>query len=261
MLTFRSCLLAMLLGSLCWFEFGQDYSATEFGQIARDQTDPRPPRRILIIGNSRTSHNDMPGMLRHIADSAGASQKYEILLIAPDGSSFESLSQDWRVQREVVRPWDDVVFQGESRGQSSENQATNFMSHGLSLLQSVHPRSGQSELIVNWAYDRSLYTNDESRADHYQKIQKDHLELARRSNALPVNVGNLWEYLRQSQPEIALTEDGNHPTVAASYFVALCLYEALSGSDAARVSWAPERLSSITASNIRNVVSLHRNEI
>jgi hypothetical protein len=251
----------LLLTGLCWFQFGQDHSARELWRIVIDQTDPRPPRHILIIGNSRTSRHDMSGMLRHIADSAGSPQKYEILLIAPDGSSFESLSQDWRVQREIARPWDDAMFQGESRGQSSEELAASFMTHGSSLMQSVHPRSGHPELIVNWAYDRRLYDSDEDRAGHYQRMQKDHMELARQADALPVNVGRLWEDLRQSQPDLALTEDGNHPTVAASYFVALCLYEALSGSDVSRVSWAPRSLSAETASEIRNVANQHRNEL
>jgi hypothetical protein len=267
----RALFLAVILAGSCWFEFAQDHSANELWQIARDQSDPRPARRILMLGNSRLYGNDMPGMLRHIADSARAPEKYEVTMIAPGGASFQSLSDDWRVEREVGQPWDDAVFQGESRGQSSTEQAANFMAAGANLIGSVHPRHARPLLIVNWAYDRALYTDadnrsdssavDQGRADHYRMIQQAHDELARRTGAHAVNVGKVWEYLHANLPGVPLTTDGNHPTVAASYFVALCLYSDLSGGNVAAVQWAPDSLSPDNAAQIRELVDRYRADL
>lgn len=268
---FRTLTLALLLTGSCWFEFAQDHSVGELAQIARDQSDPRPARRILMLGNSRMSGNDLPGMVRRIADSAHAPEKYEVLMIAPGGASFQSLSDDWRVEREVGQPWDDAVFQGESRGQSSTEQAANFMATGTNLIGSVHPRHPHPLLIINWAYDRALYTGadnpaeakavDQGRADHYRMIQLAHAELARRTDARAVNVGQVWEYLHATMPGVALTSDGNHPTVAASYFVALCLYTGLSGGAVGAVQWAPDGMPADEAAQIRSLVDRYRADL
>jgi hypothetical protein len=44
-----------------------------------------------------------------------------------------------------------------------------------------------------------------------------------------VHVSKIWEKVRNDHPEIRLTEDGNHPTVAGSYLVALAVYASISG--------------------------------
>ncbi len=263
--------LAVILAGASLFEFGQDRSVDELVQVMRDWSDPRPVRSILMVGNSRTSENDLPMMLRRIADSAHAPEKYQVLLLAPNGSSFQSLSSDWRVAREIGKPWDDAVFQGESRGQSSIEQAAGFMASGTNLLQAAHPRRTPPLLIVNWAYDRSEYDGagdpalakevDDGRAQHIRAIQGAHAELARRTGAHAVNVGKVWEILHAGLPAVPLTSDGNHPTPAASYFVALCLYHAMSGRDVAAVSWAPGGVPAETAAQIRHLVDQYRSAL
>jgi len=257
----RAIALALVLAGSSWFEFAQDRSLGELRQIVADQSDPRPARQILLIGNSRTYANNMPDMLRHIADSAGVPQKYQTLMIAYGGASFESLWNDWRVKREVARIWDDTIVQGESRGQSDPGQAASFMENGTRLIEELHPRAAHPSLIVNWAYDRSEYGNDEGRAVHYHEIQDAHVDLARRTGAHAINVGEVWENLHADLPGVPLTIDGNHPTVAASYFVALCLYADLSGSSVARVQWAPDRVSPDDAAEIRRLVDQYRSEL
>lgn len=263
MIALRILTLILALCVPFWFEFYQDHSLGELGQILSDRSDPRPARRILIIGNRRTSDNDMPAMMRAIADSASAPQKYEMLLIAPEGASFESLSDNWRVEREVAQTWDDVVFQGESRGQSSSWQDANFLASGTDLIEASRPDRAHAWLIVNWAYDPSAYAQSArhpggSRADHVHRMQNAHAEIARRTGARLINVGKLWENLRATVPDVALTTDTNRPTVAASYFVALCLYAKLSGTDVARVKWAPRDLADATARRIRTFVDQNR---
>jgi hypothetical protein len=261
MAALRIIALIALLAGFGWYDLGQDRSSGEIAQLVRDHGDPRHPRRILLVGNSRTSGHDMPGMLRRIADSAGDSEKYQTLTLAPNGSSFETLANDWRVEREIGGAWDDAIVQGESRGQSDPYQADSFMANGAHLLKALHPRRGPPLLIVNWLYDRSAYTSDIQRKQHYSSVQDAHAALTRETGAKSVNIGGAWEQLHTALPTEPLTEDGNHPTIAASYFVALCLYETLSGKNVDTVRWAPEGVSSEVAARIRHFVSQHRSEL
>ncbi len=255
--------VALLLLGLLWIALFQDRSPREAWALIGDRMDSRPARNILIVGNSRTSANDMPGMLRHIADSAHDPRKYALTVVAPDGASFESLSKDASVRQEMAKSWDEVIVQGESRGQSTPELAGSFMANGRALLKAAHPKDGKPRLIVNWAYDTSLYDKDDAdgRADHYGMIQAAHLNLANQTNADRINVGRVWEDLRQKMPELALTVDGNHPSQVGSYFVALCLYADLSGHDVRDADWVPDGIAPEIANKVRAIVSQDRSAL
>ena len=267
MKTLRITVLTLLVGFLGWFNFAQVHSVPELLQITRDLLDPRPARHILILGNSRTYFNDMPVMLRFIADSAGAPQKYEIHEVTPSGSSLEILSGDPLVKKAIGRPWDDAILQAASREQLTPEGEQSFQTYGAHLIQALHVKNGPPHVIVNWAYDPAEYpsnqwhSSEEIRSHYYGLIQDAHAELARTTGARLVNVGKVWEVLRINLPRVPLTLDGNHPTPAASYFVALSLYADLSGEDVDKVHWQPDNIPPDVAARVREVVSQHRAEL
>lgn len=255
--------VTFLVLGLLWIAAFQDSTPEQAWALIADRMDARPAREILVIGNSRTSFNNMPSMLRHIADSAHSPQKFELFIVAPNGASFASLLSDPDLQQQAGKSWDDVIVQGESRGQSTRELSTSFISNGKKLLGQVHVRSGQPRLLVNWAYDPGLYERDDpsGRAEHYEMIQSAHLTLAKDAHAHLVNVGRVWEDMRQKMPNLVLTSDGNHPTPVASYFVALCLYADLSGQDVINAQWTPDGIDAETARRIRDIVSQDRSEL
>lgn len=263
----RITLMTALLSALVWLNFLQPYHVAELWQIGSDWNDPRPARRIIILGNSRTGYNEMPRMLRHIADSAASPEKYQILTITPGGASFESLWGNRSVKQALGAQWDDAILQGESRGQSTPENAASFDRYGDLLLKALHPDNEPPSLIVNWIYDRSLfsddanYSRDEARDYFYQQMQAAHTRMAERTGAQPINIGKVWEYLHAHIPDVPLTADGNHPTAAASYFLALCLYSSLSHQNVAMVRWAPDSLSTDTAARIRKIVDEYREDL
>ena len=55
----------------------------------RDHFDTRPVHAVLIIGNSRTYYHDMPSMLRRMADSDHARERYDIVMRAVPGGTLE----------------------------------------------------------------------------------------------------------------------------------------------------------------------------
>jgi hypothetical protein len=251
-------LLTSLLVAVLWFQFGQARTSLQLYQRAVDMFDPRPAHNILILGNSRTFYHDMPSMIRHMADSAHSPVKYEIEVQALGGASFESLWGETRTQDLLSRRWDDAILQGESRGQASVALKESFLTYGTKLINAVHLTSGAPRLVVNWDYGRELFDDGDpdgsGRAAYYDAIQEDTKLLSERTAAHLVNVGRLWASIRTAHPEIGLTEDGNHPSLAGSYMFALMLYADLSHQDAGNVTYVPPTLDVTAATIIRRAV-------
>lgn len=251
----RALALALILAGLLWFNIAQDSSAAAFAQRTYDLIDPRPARSILIIGNSRTYFNDMPGMLRRIADSAGSPTKFQLETNNKPGFTLEMHWADERTKRLLGAGWDDIILQGASAELSDEQAAQNFLAHGRKLVGIAKVNSGRPRLVVNWAYDPSLYQGDSgNRIRHLGKIKSGHAELASETDMSRVNLAGLWESVRQSHPSIRLTTDGNHPTLAGSYLYALALYAHLSMGPVAHVTYAPDQLNPKDAEALRSAV-------
>lgn len=255
---FRVPVLALALAFFLWFNFGQDSSAAAFAQRSYDSVDGRPARSILIVGNSRTYYNGMPSMLREIADSAGSPTKFQIESSAKPGASFESLWSDERTRRLLQSGWDDVILQGESRGQSSEELEASFLSYGAKLAGIARAGGGRPRLVVNWAYDPILYQGDEeARAAHLADIKESHARLGNEAGMQLVRVAGLWESVRHSHPSIKLTTDGNHPTLAGSYLFALALYAHLANGPVGGVTYVPDGLDQAEAKALRSAVDAY----
>lgn len=249
--------LVVCLATLSWFQFAQDRSFEELEQRFKDHFDKRPAREILLLGNSRTFFNHMPRMLREIADSAGSPQKLEIAQQAPPGASLEILWNDEYTHSLLQHTWDDVIVQAESRAFSGESYTKSFMTYGQKLLSAIKLHSGKPRLVVNWSYEPTT-ANPFSSADwqYYQReIDNGHQRLAETAGARLIELGDLWAEVHHTHPEIVMTVDGNHPTLAGSYLFALLLYKEVSGQSVARVTFVPPGLSENTAVVLRNLVA------
>ncbi|MDQ0324580.1 hypothetical protein J2R99_000429 [Rhodopseudomonas julia] len=249
--------LVLAIVAVSWFQFFQPLGFDELSQRLEDRFDDRPAREILLLGNSRTYANHMPRMLRQIADSADSPEKYQIRQQTPPGASLEILWNDTYAQSLLEHVWDDAIVQAESRAFSSEAQTTSFMTYGGKLLRAIKVKEGSPGLVVNWAYDPTeAYLFSEADRDYYQRqIDMGHRRLARLSGAHLIWLDDVWNEVRRQHPDIAMTRDGNHPTLAASYLYALVLYRSLSGGDIARVTFVPDGLSSETAAIMSSAVA------
>lgn len=250
-------LLASLVG-LSWFQFVQISSAASIAQRALDLADARPARSILILGNSRTFYNDMPGMLRQIADSAGSHAKFQIESYSRPGYALKDHWSDRRTQRLLGSQWDEIIIQGESSAQSAHETAELFKTYGARLAPLARPRSGQPTLVVAWPYDPSLYADFPAyrRAEHLRFLRSVHADLARTADLKRVHLDGLWESVRRTHPEIKLTSDGNHPTVEGTYLYALAMYRHLSKSSVLAVNFVPDGVSPAEADALRRAVEL-----
>jgi hypothetical protein len=222
----------------------------------RDRFDSRPVHAVLILGNSRTYYHDMPAMLRRMADSDHARERYDIVTRTQPGGTLEWSLKDPTTQQLLKEPWREVIIQAESNAQSRDYAEQLFFDFGRRLISEVEYNGAKPVLIVNWVYGEELFSSDTPgmRSWLYDKIQNDYADLSRQTGAQLVNVGRVWEFVRAAASDLPLYEDGNHPTVQGSYLSALMLYAYVSGRDGSEVTYVPKDMSAEQAATIKRVV-------
>jgi hypothetical protein len=252
--------LALILAVMLWFNFGQQSSAAALLQRSADLLDDRPARSILIVGNSRTFFNDMPAMLREIADAAGSPAKFQVESSAYPAATFKTHWSKVRTRQLLANGWDDVILQPESGAQLWQRGNEEFLEFGPKLAGEATLRQGRPLLVVGWPYDSKEYEGDDyaeagfGRADHLALIREMHAKLAANANLGRINVAGPWEIVRLSRPSIKLTTDGNHPTIAGTYLYALAVYAKLTNGPVAGVTYVPDGLGADDARAIREAV-------
>lgn len=253
-------LVGALAAVILWYCAFQDNSAATLMQRATDVLDGRPARTILIVGNSRTYRNDMPGMLREIADSAGSPTKFQIESSSYPGATFKTHWDIKRTRRLLDDGWDDIVLQAESSAQACRSCNDDFLNFGPKLASVTRLRQGRPRLVVGWPYDEGAYDDPDyvevgfGRTEHLALIKEMHAKLASDASLGRINVAGPWEAVRLSHPSIKLTTDGNHPSLAGTYLYALATYAQLSDGSVANVTYVPDGLSADDAKAIRDAV-------
>ncbi|HEY5457997.1 MAG TPA: hypothetical protein VIJ81_00830 [Sphingomicrobium sp.] len=255
----RILLLALVLAAPLWFMVAQDGSAAALSQRTVDLLDSRPARSILIVGNSRTYYNDMPAMIREIADSAGSPAKFQIETSARPGYYFKHHWAFGRTRHLLAAGWDDIILQGASAEQWNDEIQGDFFTYGAKLAAIARVNNGRPRLVVNWAYDPAEYQGDAEgyRELHLERIKAAHARLASEANLARINLAGLWESVRHSHPSIRLTSDGNHPTMAGSYLYALAIYANLANDRVANVAYVPDGLNPDDAKALREAVDAY----
>jgi hypothetical protein len=252
----RVSALLLAAGGLAWFSFGQDSSASALIRRTMDLADDRPVRSILIVGNSRTYTNDMAAMLRDIADSAESPAKWQIETSAKPAFSLENHWFDHRTRRLLAAGHDEVLIQGESGAEYSQQQGESYRTYGAKLAGAARLDSGRATLLVNWPSERSVFSDDPDydRAVHLDYLRSINARLAEDAELDRINLAGLWESVRRSDPSIKLTSDGNHPTVAGTYLYALAVYRHFSGGEVGKVAYAPTEIDPTQAAALRRAV-------
>jgi hypothetical protein len=253
----RIPLLIAALIALVWFTPAISTPLALATQSVTDRFDSRPARDILFIGNSRTYYHDMPYMVRKMADSAHAPEKYKIVMHAPPGLTLKDHWNARSVHELLARRWQYVVIQAQSSEHATEAEDNDFHVYGAKLIAEARASGSMPVLYVGWRYeDSSAYDWDgpDGRTTYYDVIQRSHRQLAGATNTRAVNVGKAWEMLLAERPSFSLYEDGNHPTIYGSYLAALMFYAFFSGQDVNTVTYVPWGVRDGEASMIRKVV-------
>lgn len=181
-----------------------------------------PTTRVLFVGNSYTTTNDLPGMVRELASAAG--EDIEAGVVAPGGwwwrdhaSSSETLG--------AIRSgeWDFVVLQEQSMVTSLSDMAELESSPAAEeLVFSAINAGAQPLLYMTWGHrDGNGEVNHPSYESMQVAIAGTYSGIGRELGIEVAPVGAAWWMARSERPDIPLYQpDGSHPSSSGSYLAA-----------------------------------------
>lgn len=216
--------------------------------------------RILFLGNSYTSYNDLPVMLSKILAETG--------LFAPETGGNLKGNYRWAdhvsdldvaglFQRGASdgRPWDVVILQEQSVLSALAAVNTPLrrtMRESLHTLAIAAHSANPGALVLvfqNWARHEKLWqsgdessraialTTGASSAEAHTRIRETFTDVTRAVrekmpalNLVLCPIGDFWKLAAQERPALALhDEDGSHPAPLGSWFAALALAGSIGG--------------------------------
>ena len=189
--------------------------------------------RVLFIGNSYTSVNDLPSVVQALgAATPGAAVEVSSVLV---GSS--RLSDHWTTTgaRAAVETggFDAVVLQGQSV--EPLTRAEDFQLHAQLFADAVHGAGARPVWYATWARRAGDPFYDALESGGYPAAMTNWLETAYETAALwhgdvVARVGTSWQLALAELPDVVLYEaDGSHPTAAGTLLAACVLLQAISG--------------------------------
>ncbi|MFA7106988.1 MAG: hypothetical protein WC154_06755, partial [Candidatus Izemoplasmatales bacterium] len=220
-------------------------------------------KRVLFLGNSYTSVNNLPQMITDLAASAG--DNVVIDSNTPGGQTFQGHSTNsTSLQKIMLGNWDFVVLQEQSQRPSfpdSQVEVEVFpYAHILDSLINVYNSCGETMFYMTWGRKNGDADNCVSWPPlcTYEGMDSllnlRYMMMANNENAVVSPVGAVWKYLRQNHPLIELYQsDESHPSLAGSYAAACCFYTSIFRKDPMLIT-NDYALPAADAANIRAAV-------
>ena len=190
--------------------------------------------RVLWIGNSYTFFNDLPAMVRDIAETKGVKMAYSEVL--KGGERLKGHLENPRLIQLLKKGgWDYVVVQENS---SLPAYDTDFVrrevypyAHAIDSL--AHAGSPDAKIVfyMTWGHKygnirpREGYPLCDSFEGMQERLKTSYLEMTYQNDALCAPVGMAWAEVRKMRPEIILyNQDAFHPAVAGTYLNAVTIF-------------------------------------
>jgi Domain of unknown function (DUF4886) len=186
---------------------------------------------VLFVGNSFTYFNDMPALVKQLADAAHEEKPFMSVQETPGGYTLKQHWESGKVAQLIQsNRWDYVVLQEQS-------QALSFAQ--WQRFRDVHPYARQFNnlawqnktkliLFMTWGYEKGDLENrtSDSFSDMQSRLAEGNMELAKDLSAIVVPVGIAWRQALSRNPQIRLWgEDGRHPNLSGSYLAACVFYK------------------------------------
>jgi hypothetical protein len=193
------------------------------------------PPRVLFVGNSLTSTNDLPRIVGDLARSAGTPIEYDVR--APGGVALEDHWNQTDIRDVIANSrWDFVVMQ---QGPSAlPESAENLRVWAGTFADAVRAQGGRPALYTVWP--------EGYRKDALDAVISSYRRAAADSRSLLLPVGLAWKYVWKTNPKFPLYgPDGFHPSKSATYLASVVIVAGLTGRSALGL---PRVLDSITVS-------------
>jgi len=224
-------------------------------------------KRVLFLGNSYTSANNLPQLISDMASSTGRTLIFDSN--TPGGYYLaQHLTNVVSLEKIANGNWDNVILQDQSLALAYPSTYNNFLPYAIELDSIIkgYNSCSQTMFYATWGrkngdtylctppecpvdtwINRTYYEMDSTIGAHY-KFFADSIK----SSMTPV--GATWRHIRQNYPSIELFDsDGSHPSLAGSYAAACAFYTTLFRSDPTLIAFN-SGLSATDATNIKNTV-------
>lgn len=217
--------------------------------------------RVLFIGNSYTSVNNLPEVVKNVAAADGNVLQYSVN--APGGYTFQQHSSNQQTLNLIQQGnWDYVVLQEQSQTPAFPDSQveSDFYPFAKILDSLVHVYSPCAKTVFYVTWGRKF--GDQQNGQFYPPIGTyegmDSLLTLRYTNiadsvhAYLSPAGPLWHYIRDNNPTLELYQsDNSHPSLAGTYAAALSFYAVLFDKDVQNITYNYS-ISQSDAAYIRN---------
>ena len=216
-----------------------------------------PPMKVLFIGNSYTSVNDLPSLVKALANAAGG-QTIESDQYLPGGYSFEQQARDEKALEKIRgRKWDVVVLQEQSLFPILNRKSMH--KYARILHEEISKQRAKTVFYLTWArqdipqmqdgadpatspdYARAMFQLiGLNKATDFEALCKQHkaglagglngayFDIAKELNATVAPVGMAWKKALAADPKLVLHQpDKSHPNPQGSYLAACVFYATL----------------------------------
>jgi hypothetical protein len=208
--------------------------ASATAACATGVADNAPGSAILFVGNSLTYVNDLPGMVRRVAEAAGGGLRVEMAAGANLAVIDHTDGATDAKGKISANRWDVVVLQqGPTPGGICRDA---LVIAAMRLAPAIREAGGRPALFLPWT--RRSYTGP------IDEIAASATAAARAVGGLVIPIGIAWRKALQADPTLPLYgQDGYHPAPAGTLLSALTTYDRIVGHDVSTL--APEALQPI----------------
>lgn len=195
-------------------------------------------RKVLFLGNSYTSVNNLPQIVSSLANSTGDVLIYDSYL--PGGYTLQDhFASNVSINKILSNDWDYIVLQEQSQTPAFISALPFFNSFGnLKTYIKQNKPCAQITSYMTWGHQNGDTQNCPTNPSVCSYLGMQNLLTDRylsTSNTLDSEVtpvGVVWKFIKENHPTINLYQtDGSHPTAAGSYIAACCFYTSLYRKD------------------------------
>ena len=171
--------------------------------------------RLLFVGNSYTTRNQLPRLLVDLAATAEHATQVEVATIFAGGASLRRHWNAGNAQKALTdTTWDYIVLQEQSTLPVKNPQR--YHENVRLFAAEIAKHGAKIALYLTWSRQQVPQTQ--------QQITRAVEDIAAEIGARVVPVGPAWHAAMREDPGLVLYEDdGSHPTAAGSYLAA-CVF-------------------------------------
>ncbi len=179
---------------------------------------------ILLIGNSHSSKNNLPGLVAILIEK-GLPSKTVHARTAPSWGFLVDHLQNKKTQRLLEsQSWTHVILQAQKYSSSGRYYYPTTAAE--ELIRRAKLQDATPIMFPEWPR--------RGNTEEGQRVHELHLQIAAREPACVAPVGLAWQLILEQKPSLKLhAPDGNHSNRQGALLTAYVLYEVIAGKHAA----------------------------